>query len=234
MNQEILQENQGNNAKLGKISRNQEIFAELRKFIRKIRKILENQENWKISLGKTAGYQESSPPILGKFGVRPKKKKKGPHLILVGKLGKFSQIRKVHLEDQENQERSLGRLGRLGKFIRKIRKVHSEDQENQESSLGKFLLHIRKIPPPYQENSASKNRLPEAKTLFSTMILATPRITLSIRWSRFLPDQTHMHSVHCHMANMAIYGHQVGLKILKLKISQWASVFSLVYMFQKP
>ena len=27
---------------------------------------------------------------------------------------------------------------------------------------------------------------------------------------------------------------QVGLKILKLKISQWASVFSLVKMFQKP
>ena len=32
--------------------------------------------------------------------MRPKKiRKKGPHLILVGKLGKFSQFRKVHLED---------------------------------------------------------------------------------------------------------------------------------------
>ena len=90
-----------NYAKLGKFSQNWEIFAKLGKFIRKIRENLKNQENWKISLGKTAGYQESSPPILGKFGVRPKKKK-GPHLILVGKLGKVSQIRKVHLENQEN------------------------------------------------------------------------------------------------------------------------------------
>ena len=118
--------------------------------IRKIRKSLANQENWEISLGKTTGYQESSPPIQGKLEVRSKKKKKekkGPHLILVRKLGKFSQIRKVQLEDQENQESSLGKLGSLGKFIRKIRKVHQEDQENQESSLGKFLLNIRKIPP---------------------------------------------------------------------------------------
>ena len=48
--------------------------------------------------------------------MRPKKK--GPCLILVWKLGKFDQIRKV------------GILGKLGKFIWKIRKVHSEDYEN--------------------------------------------------------------------------------------------------------
>ena len=34
--------------------------------------------------------------------TKKKKQKKGPHLILVGKIGKSGQIRKVHLEDQEN------------------------------------------------------------------------------------------------------------------------------------
>ena len=127
--------------------------------IRKIRKSSANQENWEVSLGKTTGYQESSPPILGKLEVRPKKKekKKGPHLILVRKLGKFSQIRKVHLEDQENQESSLGRLG---KVIRKIRKVHSEDQESSFGRLGKLGKFIWKISPQYQEYPPSYEEMP--------------------------------------------------------------------------
>ena len=37
-----------------------------------------------------------------------------PHLILVGKLGKFTQIRKFDGENLENWERLLGKLGRLG------------------------------------------------------------------------------------------------------------------------
>ena len=138
---------------------------------------------------------------LGKLEVRPNKKK-SPHLILVRKLGKFSQIRKVHLEDQENWESSLGTLGTLGKFIRKIRKVHSEDQESQESSLGKFplnirkiLVRIRKIPPKYQKNSASKNRFPESKTLFPTM--PNPPYSLSSRYSPvevdYPPPDPHPH-----------------------------------------
>ena len=59
VNQEIWSANQENYGKLGKFSPNQEIFAKLGKFIRKIGKNLENWENWEISLGKTAGYQES-------------------------------------------------------------------------------------------------------------------------------------------------------------------------------
>ena len=50
-------------------------------------------------LGKLRQIRKVHPKDFRKFGVRPKKRKKGPHLILVGKLGKLSQIRKVHLED---------------------------------------------------------------------------------------------------------------------------------------
>ena len=38
---------------------------------------------------------ESSSKRLKKLEVRPKKRKKGPHLILAGKLGKLNHIRKV-------------------------------------------------------------------------------------------------------------------------------------------
>ena len=47
---------------------------------------------------------------------KKEKRKEGPRLILVRKLGKFDQIRKV----------GMG-LGQLGKFIWKIRKLHLED-----------------------------------------------------------------------------------------------------------
>ena len=105
------------------------------------------------------------------------------------RLGKLVKIRKV----EANQESSSKRLGKLEVRPKKkeekkrsspnfgldIRKV----EPNQESSLGKFLLnirkillHIRKIPPQYQENSASKNRFPEAKTLFPTMVVGYPKL----------------------------------------------------------
>ena len=84
VNQEMLSENQENYAKLGKNLQNWE------KKNCEIRKFLPNQEsslgilgkNWKIrKIGKF--HQEKQPDIrkvhpniLGKFGVRPKKKKK--------------------------------------------------------------------------------------------------------------------------------------------------------------
>ena len=52
------------------------------------------------NVGKLGDLVRKNSQILGKFEVRPKikkkKKKKGPHLILVGKLGKLSQIRKIY------------------------------------------------------------------------------------------------------------------------------------------
>ena len=93
------------------------------------------------------GYQENQESLFGKLGkfIRPEeekeKEKKGPYLILVGKLGKLIQIRKVHWVNQEilsaNQENydKLGKCSRnqeifdkLGKFIKKIRK-YLENQE---------------------------------------------------------------------------------------------------------
>ena len=62
-------------------------------------------------LGKLGDFKRKNNRILEKFTpnirkvggeTKKKEKKKGPHLILVGKLGKLSQIRKVHLEDKEN------------------------------------------------------------------------------------------------------------------------------------
>ena len=144
--------------------------------IRKIRKSLANQENWEISLGKTTGYQESSPPILDNLEVRTKKKKKKK---IRSSLNFGQEIRKI----QPNQESSFGRLGKLGKFIRNIRnirKVHSENQESSFGRLGKLGKFIRKIspqyqenPPPYQENSSSilgkfrlKKSVPGGKNTF--------------------------------------------------------------------
>ena len=62
--------------------------------------------------------QESSFKRLGKLEVRPKKRRieKGLHLILVGILGKLSQIRKVHSKDQESC---------LNKHVSKIRKCRN-------------------------------------------------------------------------------------------------------------
>ena len=51
----------------------------------------------KLANRKVETNQESSSKRLGKLEVRPKKK--GPHLILVRKLGKFCQIRKFHFEN---------------------------------------------------------------------------------------------------------------------------------------
>ena len=114
--------------------------------------------------GKTTGYQESCPPILGKFRVRPKKKRSF--------LNFGWEIRKI----QPDQESSFGRLGKLGKVIRnirKIRKVHSENYEGSFGRLGKLGKFIRKIPTPYQENSSSilgkfclKKQAPGGKNTF--------------------------------------------------------------------
>ena len=128
---------------LQQLQKNQEKFGKLGKlgdFIRKNSRIL----------GKFT-------PILGKFGVRPKKKEEKKRSSLnfgweirkiAARLGKFiwkiRKIRKGHQEDQEDQESSFGKFGRFIRKIRKIRKVH---QENSYSILGKFLLHIRKILP---------------------------------------------------------------------------------------
>ena len=64
--------------------------------------------------------------------MRPKKK--GPHLILVGKLGKLSQVGKEIL--------------RLGKLSDNIRKVGGEKKKGPHlilvGKLGKFS-HIRKV-----------------------------------------------------------------------------------------
>ena len=112
---------------------------------------------------------------------RKKRKEKGPHLILVGKLGKFDHIRKVHLEDQENLESSLGKLGKksvrqesllgkLGKLEVRPKKKRSSPnfgwdirkvEPNQESSsgilgkLGKFIRKIRKVHLENQEDQES-------------------------------------------------------------------------------
>ena len=59
-----------------------------------------------MSLGKFVWKIGKKFMSLGKFTQNIRKvrgeakiKKKGRHLILVGKLGKFGEIRKVHLED---------------------------------------------------------------------------------------------------------------------------------------
>ena len=54
-----------------------------------------------MSLGKFVWKIGKKFMSLGKFTpnirkVRGETEKKGPHLILVGKLGKFGEIRKVH------------------------------------------------------------------------------------------------------------------------------------------
>ena len=154
-----------------KVEPNQEsssgIIGKLGKFIRKIRKVhLEDQENSESSLGKLGKKSVRQESLLGKLGkleVRPKKKK-GPHLILVGKLGKFDHIRKVHQANQENfcQIRKIfTKLGKfhqirktsakLGKFIRKIRKFHQKDKRKIWSSPN-FGWEIRKAEPN-QESS---------------------------------------------------------------------------------
>ena len=73
-----LRQDQESWARLGKLTQKfhkiRKTSAKLGKIIRKIRKSLAKQENLEISLGKTTGYQESSPPILGKLDVRPEKK----------------------------------------------------------------------------------------------------------------------------------------------------------------
>ena len=110
-------------AKLGKFRQIRNLFdklkkiAKLGKFIRKIRKSLKYQE--KIRKIGTFCQENNqilgkSPPILGKLEVRPKEKKTSPHLILFGKLGKLSQIRKIHSENSS---------GNLGKFLLNIRKT---------------------------------------------------------------------------------------------------------------
>ena len=83
---------------------NQEKIGKLGKFIRKIRE--------------KSGNLESSPSIPGKLDVKPKKRT-GPRLILVGKLGKFDwKIRKI---------------------FQIYRKISSQYYENSSSILGKFL-----------------------------------------------------------------------------------------------
>ena len=49
---------------------------------------------FKVFVHLTNGHSRKK---VGKLEVRPKIK--GPHLIFIGKLGKFSKIRKVHSED---------------------------------------------------------------------------------------------------------------------------------------
>ena len=143
----------------------------------------ETQESSFGKLGKFIGKIRKEIGSLGKFvwknevvrKVRPhirkeKIKKKGPHLILVGKLGKLGPIRKIHWVNQEilsenqenyaklgknlqnqeknceirkflpNQESSLGKLGKIWK-IGKIGKFHQEKQPD-----------IRKVHPQYQES----------------------------------------------------------------------------------
>ena len=71
------------------------------KFIRHIRKIRKLREIF-LRLGKFIRKIGKEILRLGKLSDNIRKvegEKKGPHLILVGKLGKFSHIRKVHLAD---------------------------------------------------------------------------------------------------------------------------------------
>ena len=70
---------------------------------------------------------------LGKLEVRPKKK--GPRLILVGKLGKFDHIRKVHQANLELYCQIRKKFTKLGKFYQ-IRKTSAK--------LGKIIRKIRK------------------------------------------------------------------------------------------
>ena len=67
---------------------------------------------------------------IGKARCEIEKRKKGPQLILVGKLGKFDDIRKVH---QANKE-----------IVCQIRKL--EVRPKKKSSLN-FHWEIRKIQP---------------------------------------------------------------------------------------
>ena len=116
-------------------------FGKFGKFIGKMRK-----EIW--SLGKFVWKNEVvrkvRPPYQESW--RRDLKKKSPHLILVGKLGKLGPIRKIHWVNQEILSENYAKLGKnlqnqekklrnqeifaeLGKFIRKVRK-NVENQEN--------------------------------------------------------------------------------------------------------
>ena len=77
----------GKLAKIRKVGEDWESWDRLGKFIQKIRKVETDKEN--------------SSKRLGKLEVRPKKKK-GPRLILVWKLGKLGQFSKVGMGYYEN------------------------------------------------------------------------------------------------------------------------------------
>ena len=68
------------------------------KFIRKIRKEIGSLGKFVWKIGKKMRSLGKFTPHIRKVGGETEKKeeKKGPHLILVGKLGKLSQIRKIH------------------------------------------------------------------------------------------------------------------------------------------
>ena len=83
----------------------------------------------------------------------------------------------VEFNFKDDQDKKEDEEEEVEEDIEDNKQDNEEDQENQESSLGKFLLNIRKIllqirkiHHQYQENSASKNRIPEAKTIFATVL----------------------------------------------------------------
>ena len=101
----------------------------------------ENKEKFG-KLGKLGNLIRRNNRMLGKFGVRPKKRKKRSSLNFGWEIRKIGP----------NQESSFGRLGKLIRKIRQIRKLHSENQETSFGRLGKLGKFIRKISPQYQEN----------------------------------------------------------------------------------
>ena len=88
---------------------------------------------------------------------------KGPHLILVGKLGKFKHIRKNHQANQENFQQIRKIFGKLGKFLAnqenvcQIRKVlvklgKFSKKIRKTGKFGKWGKLIRKNNPQYEES----------------------------------------------------------------------------------
>ena len=139
-----------------------------------MRKIRKDEPNSESSRGWDLKKKKRSSPILGwkirKFQQNSESSsgKFGKNSESSAKFGKFiRKIRKVHLENSE----SWDKFGKLGRLIRKIRKVHPENSESWALEFGKLSLKIRKVEPQNSESWASKNRFPEAKTLFPTMVI---------------------------------------------------------------